>query len=287
MHITLTDLTADYPLGPTQSTRVLQQINVKIQAGSYTAVIGHTGSGKSSLLKTINGLLLPTAGQIQIGQTVIAANQPIPPLTPLRRNVGMVFQFPEAQLFAETVEADLCFGPLNFGMSERDAKVLAREAAAFVGLDETLLAKSPFTLSGGQKRRAAIAGILAMKPKVLLLDEPGAGLDPQGKKEIMELIATLHRDRKLTILLVTHDMNDAAQYADDIIIMNHGQLVLHEHTRNAFQDLDRLAPWDIELPDARKFQRQLEQTLGLTFANVCLTVEELANTMAEVRAYHE
>lgn len=283
MHITLTNVTADYQLGPIRSERVLQEINLSLLSGSFTAVLGHTGSGKSSLLKTLNGLLLPTQGRVQIGETVIEAHQPSGSLKELRRKVGMVFQFPESQLFAETIEDDICFGPLNFGVPEKEARALAQEAAALVGLDEALLPRSPFTLSGGQKRRAAIAGILAMKPEVLVLDEPGAGLDPAGKKEIMTLIAALHRQRKLTTIFVTHDMNDAADYADDVVIMKNGKIVLHEHVRQAFKDPDLLAEWDVELPDARSFQLQLEQSLGLTLPHICLTVEQLVDALIEAR----
>ena len=183
MQIIFENVTADYELGPLRSPLVLKSVDLSLNSGSFTAVIGHTGAGKSSLLKTMNGLLLPVEGKVTIGDTIITPNKNKKNLKNLRKKVGMVFQFPESQLFAETVEQDICFGPLNFGVPLEEAKETTRKVIEQVGLEKEILSKSPFSLSGGQKRRVAIAGILAMEPDVLVLDEPGAGLDPNGKKK--------------------------------------------------------------------------------------------------------
>ncbi|WP_226038353.1 energy-coupling factor transporter ATPase [Aquibacillus saliphilus] len=282
MQLLFDSVTADYQLGPIRSPRVLRSIDMNLKSGSFTAVIGHTGSGKSSLLKAMNGLLIPTDGQIKIGDTVIKAGKNKRSLKKIRKQVGMVFQFPESQLFAETVEQDICFGPLNFGVPLIKAKKMARDVLIQVGLDPIILTKSPFSLSGGQKRRVAIAGILAMQPEVLVLDEPGAGLDPAGKKEILSLIASWHHEKKLTTVLVTHDMDDVATYADDVIIMNEGQIVMHGDKRSIFSEEKELKKWHVDVPDARRFQLRIEQETGVILPQVCLTVEELAEALIEV-----
>lgn len=186
----------------------LYDINASIKEGSYVAVIGHTGSGKSTLLQHLNGLLKPTKGQISLGDTVILAGKKNKELKKLRKKVGIVFQFPEHQLFEETVLKDISFGPMNFGVKKEDAEQKAREMPQLVGLSEELLDRSPFELSGGQMRRVAIAGVLAMDPEVLVLDEPTAGLDPRGRKEIMDMFYELHQRGNLTTILVTHSMED-------------------------------------------------------------------------------
>jgi len=177
MEIRIENVSADYQVGPIRNQDVLHDVDVNIQSGSFTAVIGYTGAGKSSLLKAMNGLLLPTQGSVKIGTDIIKPEKNKEALKSIRKRVGMVFQFPESQLFAETVEKDICFGPLNFGVPLEEAKTRTMEAIEQVGLPQEILDKSPFSLSGGQKRRVAIAGILVMKPDILVLDEPGAGLD--------------------------------------------------------------------------------------------------------------
>ena len=191
MEIRIENVSVDYQVGPIRNRDVLHDVDVSIQSGSFTAIIGYTGAGKSSLLKAMNGLLLPTQGQVKIGTDIIKPEKNKEALKSIRKKVGMVFQFPESQLFAETVEKDICFGPLNFGVPLEEAKSRTKKVIEQVGLSQEILEKSPFSLSGGQKRRVAIAGILAMEPDILVLDEPGAGLDPSGKKEIMDLICFL------------------------------------------------------------------------------------------------
>ncbi|WP_062353669.1 energy-coupling factor transporter ATPase [Bacillus kwashiorkori] len=277
MQINFNNVSADYQVGPIRSPLILQAVDLSIQSKSFTAVVGHTGAGKSSLLKVINGLLLPKQGEVYVGTTTISAASSKKELKEVRQRVGMVFQFPEAQLFAETVEKDICFGPLNFGIPLNEAKKIARQVIQQVGLEEEILHKSPFSLSGGQKRRVAIAGILAMKPNILVLDEPGAGLDPNGKREIMHLIKSWHMERGLTTILVTHDMEDVAEYAEQVVIMDKGQVVAHDVPNKIFANLALLEKYHLSLPDARKLQIRIEKETGVRLPKICLTVDDLAN----------
>lgn len=282
MQINFKNVTADYQLGPIRTPGVLQSVNLSLNPGSFTAVIGHTGAGKSSLLKAMNGLLIPTEGQVEIGKNIITTENNKQSLKKIRKQVGMVFQFPESQLFAETVEQDICFGPLNFGVPLADAKKIAKDVLLQVGLDTSILSKSPFSLSGGQKRRVAIAGVLATQPKVLILDEPGAGLDPEGKTEILSFISSLHRDHGVTIVLVTHDMDDVAHYAEDVIVMEKGQVVMHNQVRNVFSDQEWLTSLHLDVPEARHFQSKIEQATGIQLPKVCLTIDELRDELIKV-----
>lgn len=282
MQIELKDVSANYQIGPIRKSNVLNSVNLTIESGTFTALIGRTGAGKSSLLKTLNGLLLPSEGSIRVGNTVIKSSNQKDAIRKIRKQVGMVFQFPESQLFAETVEKDICFGPLNFGVPLEEAKEKAKKVIDLVGLEPSILSKSPFSLSGGQKRRVAIAGILAMEPSVLVLDEPGAGLDPQGKKEIMSLISTWHQQEGLTTILVTHDMEDVALYADRVILMDQGKILKYEKTKKIFSDTELLESWGLEIPQARHYQRRIEQETGIKLPNVCLTLEELADALVAV-----
>lgn len=282
MQIELKDVSANYQIGPIRKPNVLNSVNLTIESGTFTALIGRTGAGKSSLLKTLNGLLLPSEGSIRVGNTVIKSSNQKVAIRKIRKQIGMVFQFPESQLFAETVEKDICFGPLNFGVPLEEAKEKAKKVIDLVGLEPSILSKSPFSLSGGQKRRVAIAGILAMEPSVLVLDEPGAGLDPQGKKEIMSLISTWHQQEGLTTILVTHDMEDVALYADRVILMDQGKILKYEKTKKIFSDTELLESWGLEIPQARHYQRRIEQETGIKLPNVCLTLEELADALVAV-----
>ncbi|EOR26011.1 cobalt transporter ATP-binding subunit [Niallia nealsonii AAU1] len=282
MQIELKDVSANYQIGPIRKPNVLNSVNLTIESGTFTALIGRTGAGKSSLLKTLNGLLLPSEGSIRVGNTVIKSSNQKDAIRKIRKQVGMVFQFPESQLFAETVEKDICFGPLNFGVPLEEAKEKAKKVIDLVGLEPSILSKSPFSLSGGQKRRVAIAGILAMEPSVLVLDEPGAGLDPQGKKEIMSLISTWHQQEGLTTILVTHDMEDVALYADRVILMDQGKILKYEKNKKIFSDTELLESWGLEIPQARHYQRRIEQETGIKLPNVCLTLEELADALVAV-----
>lgn len=281
MNISLKKVSADYIAGPVRSPLILQKISTTIPTGSFTAIIGHTGSGKSSLLKMLNGLLLPKTGTVTIGENIIKNKEHKPTLKNIRKKVGMVFQFPEAQLFAETVEEDILFGPLNFGIPLSKAKELAMHALIRVGLDDSILTKSPFSLSGGEKRRVAIAGILVMNPDILVLDEPGAGLDPQGRKEILELLFSWHKQKGSTTLFVTHDMDDVVKYADEVIVIDHGRIAKKGSPRDIFSDEKKVNEWKLGLPESLRFQLQFERENGILLSKICLTLDELADCLAE------
>lgn len=282
MQVNFQNVTADYQIGPIRSKNILQDVQLTLSSKSFTAIVGHTGAGKSSLLKTVNGLLLPKAGSIQVGDQTITADQSKQVLKKIRQSVGMVFQFPEAQLFAETVEQDICFGPLNFGIPKKEAKKWAKEALALVGLPESVLSASPFSLSGGQQRRVAIAGVLVMKPDVLVLDEPGAGLDPKGKEEILSMIKQLHNTNGMTTLIVTHDMDDVARYADAVVVMEKGAVTHHASTTDFFDDVDQLHAWSLDIPEARRLQLRVEKEAKVKLPHVCLTMEDLAEGIIKV-----
>jgi energy-coupling factor transport system ATP-binding protein len=258
----------------------LYDINITIKEGTYVSIIGHTGSGKSTILQHLNGLLKPTKGSIQIGDYMIQSGKKHKDLKAVRKLVGIVFQFPEHQLFEETVEKDIAFGPMNFGVSEKEAILKARQCLEIVGLPESILKKSPFDLSGGQMRRVAIAGVLAMGPEVLVLDEPTAGLDPKGRKEIMDLFYRLQKEQNLTIILVTHSMEDAAKYSDEIIVMHKGTVAMQGSPREVFSEADKLASLGLDLPETVKLQ-QLLADKGLSSIEIPLTLDE---TVKQIKA---
>ncbi|HHY74341.1 MAG TPA: energy-coupling factor ABC transporter ATP-binding protein [Bacillus bacterium] len=260
--------------------RALYDLNISIQSGTFQAVIGHTGSGKSTLIQHINGLLRPTSGEIQIGDRVINSEKQ-KSLKSLRKKVGIVFQYPEHQLFEETVEKDICFGPMNFGVSEVDAKKKVREVLQLVGLSEMVLEKSPFDLSGGQMRRVAIAGVLAMEPEVLILDEPTAGLDPKGRREIMDMFKAMHDSAGLTTILVTHSMEDAAFYADHIIVMDKGTVYMQGTPSEIFQQPEKLNQVGLDIPESVQFIRSLSETIKKPLPTL-FTVEEVADEIAKL-----
>ncbi|MBZ5216910.1 energy-coupling factor ABC transporter ATP-binding protein [Bacillus paralicheniformis] len=277
MDIEIKDVEHRYQMKTPFERLAIYDVNAVIKEGSYVAVIGHTGSGKSTLLQHLNGLLKPTKGQIRLGGDVLEAGKKNKHLKALRKKVGIVFQFPEHQLFEETILKDISFGPINFGMSREKAEEKAREMLKLVGLDEELSDRSPFELSGGQMRRVAIAGVLAMEPEVLVLDEPTAGLDPRGRKEIMDMFYSLHKQRNLTTILVTHSMEDAAAYADELIVMQKGTVKAKGTPRELFSRKDDIAAFGLDLPETIKFQKRLEETLGITFKAPILTIEEAAS----------
>ncbi|WP_302373040.1 energy-coupling factor ABC transporter ATP-binding protein [Enterococcus asini] len=259
-------------------TRALFDIDLEVKEGSYTALVGHTGSGKSTLLQHLNALLKPTAGLVKIGERTITPETDNKNLKPIRKKVGIVFQFPEAQLFEETVAKDIAFGPKNFGVTDEEAVKLAARYLELVGLDESYLERSPFELSGGQMRRVAIAGVLAMEPEVLVLDEPTAGLDPQGRKEMMEMFWRLHKEQQMTIVLVTHLMDDVANFADYVYVLEKGRVVKCGTPQKVFEDVDWVEEKQIGVPTATAFAEKLVQK-GLTFDHLPLTAEELADQL--------
>ena len=259
----------------------LEDVSFDIPSGRYMAIIGHTGSGKSTVLQHLNALLTPTKGNVIIGDHTIIGGQKNKHLKNIRQKVGIVFQFPEQQLFEETVEKDICFGPLNFGVSELDAKKRAKKALKEVGLSEDFLLKSPFDLSGGQMRRVAIAGVLAMEPKILVLDEPTAGLDPRGRREIMEMFYRLHKERNLTTVLVTHSMEDAALYADEIIIMNKGKVHRQGTPFDIFSHADGLREIGLNIPEVVRLQQKVEAAFGMKLKQIHLDMESFTTELSE------
>lgn len=282
MDISLQQVSYAYAKDTPFEKRALYDVDLLISSGSYQAIIGHTGSGKSTVLQHLNALLKPTEGVIRIGGTEVVAGKKNKKLREIRQKVGIVFQFPEHQLFDETVLKDIMFGPMNFGVPEEEARQRAIELVRLLGLPEEVMEKSPFDLSGGQMRRVAIAGVLAMNPEVLVLDEPTAGLDPRGRKEIMDLFYKLHIEKGLTTILVTHSMEDAARYADRIAIMHNGRCVLQGIPKEIFSDEDRLMDYRLELPQSIKFQKKLEEMMNKKLPSLCLTEEALAEELARL-----
>lgn len=255
----------------------LKDVSLKIPQGSFTALIGHTGSGKSTLIQHINALLLPSNGEVDIDEFVIRAGEKPEVLKLLRKKAGLVFQFPEYQLFEETIEKDIIFGPTNFGMSEEEAKERAVKVLKLVGLDESYLERSPFELSGGQKRRVAIAGILAMEPDILVLDEPTAGLDPQGAKEMLELFKKFQESGK-TVIMVSHDMNHVLQYCDHVVVMNHGEVERYCDVDELFSERDYLESMSIDLPVITDFIQELNMG-GFHINPSIKDIDELVNAI--------
>lgn len=287
MEISFEQVNFTYQPGTPFEQKALYDIDLQIKEGSYTALVGHTGSGKSTLLQHLNALLKPTEGIVKIGERVIKPDTNNKNLKPIRKKVGIVFQFPEAQLFEETVAKDIAFGPKNFGVSEEDALVLAKENLELVGLDESYLERSPFDLSGGQMRRVAIAGVLAMEPEVLVLDEPTAGLDPQGRIEMMEMFERLQTEKEITIVLVTHLMDDVANYADEMYVLEKGHIVKSGTPREVFQDVAWVREKQIGVPTATEFAVRLREK-GFVFQQLPLTAEELADAiMAQGGGSHD
>ena len=282
MDIKLQQVSYAYSKGTPFEKFALFDVDLEIPSKTYQAIIGHTGSGKSTILQHFNGLLKPTKGQVQIGDKLIVAGKKAKELKPIRQKVGIVFQFPEHQLFEETVLKDIMFGPMNFGTSQEVAEKRAKDLIRLVGLPEDVLQKSPFDLSGGQMRRVAIAGVLAMDPDVIVLDEPTAGLDPRGQREIMDMFYRLHKEQGLTTILVTHSMEDAARYADTIAIMHEGNCVLSGTPREIFSDSNILDKYRLELPHIVRFQNKIEALLKKKLSKVCLTEEELADEVARL-----
>ncbi|HEX7064909.1 MAG TPA: energy-coupling factor ABC transporter ATP-binding protein, partial [Bacillales bacterium] len=260
----------------------LKGVDLRIPSGSFLSLIGHTGSGKSTLIQHMNGLLKPTSGSITIGDLTIHAGKKAKHLKSLRQKVGMVFQYPEHQLFEETVEKDICFGPMNFGIDESTARERAYEALKRVGLDKEILSKSPFDLSGGQMRRVAIAGVLAMKPEALILDEPTAGLDPRGQREMMEMFVRLHRENGLTIVLVSHSMEDVAAYSDEVVVMKGGRIYLQGTPREVFAQPEQLQRVGLDVPQTVQFIQRLEERFGVTLPKDRFSVEEVAELVKQL-----
>ena len=272
MGIILDNVSYTYQEGTPFASAALSDVSLTIEDGSYTAIIGHTGSGKSTILQLLNGLLVPTEGSVRAFDTLITSTSVNKQIRQIRKQVGLVFQFAENQIFEETVLKDVAFGPQNFGVSVEEAEAIAREKLALVGIDESLFERSPFELSGGQMRRVAIAGILAMEPSILVLDEPTAGLDPIGRKELMALFKKLHQDG-ITIVLVTHLMDDVAEFADQVYVMEKGKLVKGGKPSLVFQNVEFMEKIQLGVPKITRFAQRLVDR-GISFKQLPITIEE-------------
>ena len=272
MGIILDNVSYTYQEGTPFASAALSDVSLSIEDGSYTAIIGHTGSGKSTILQLLNGLLVPTKGSVRVFDTLITSTSVNKQIRQIRKQVGLVFQFAENQIFEETVLKDVAFGPQNFGVSVEEAEAIAREKLALVGIDESLFERSPFELSGGQMRRVAIAGILAMEPSILVLDEPTAGLDPIGRKELMALFKKLHQEG-ITIVLVTHLMDDVAEFADQVYVMEKGKLVKGGKPSLVFQNVEFMEKIQLGVPKITRFAQRLVDR-GISFKQLPITIEE-------------
>lgn len=271
MSIKIENLTYVYSGGTAFEKKALDNISLEIPDGQFIGIIGHTGSGKSTLIQHLNGLLLASGGKIYYnGEDIYQEGYD---MRTLRSRVGLVFQYPEHQLFEIDVFTDVCFGPKNLGLPREEVEARAREALQQVGMKEKYYGKSPFELSGGQKRRAAIAGILAMHPEVLILDEPTAGLDPKGRDEILDQIAKLHQERGITVLLVSHSMEDVAKYVDRIIVMDEGKVKYDDAPSEVFQHYRELEKIGLAAPQVTYVVKALEEK-GFSIDTGATTVEE-------------
>ncbi|KYA20204.1 energy-coupling factor transporter ATPase [Streptococcus pneumoniae] len=277
MGIALENVNFTYQEGTPLASAALSDVSLTIEDGSYTALIGHTGSGKSTILQLLNGLLVPSQGSVRVFDTLITSTSKNKDIRQIRKQVGLVFQFAENQIFEETVLKDVAFGPQNFGVSEEDAVKTAREKLALVGIDESLFDRSPFELSGGQMRRVAIAGILAMEPAILVLDEPTAGLDPLGRKELMTLFKKLHQSG-MTIVFVTHLMDDVAEYANQVYVMEKGRLVKGGKPSDVFQDVVFMEEVQLGVPKITAFCKRLADR-GVSFKRLPIKIEEFKESL--------
>lgn len=277
MGIALENVSFTYQEGTPLASTALSDVSLTIEDGSYTALIGHTGSGKSTILQLLNGLLVPSQGSVRVFDTLITSTSKNKDIRQIRKQVGLVFQFAENQIFEETVLKDVAFGPQNFGVSEEDAEQIAREKLDLVGIDESLFDRSPFELSGGQMRRVAIAGILAMEPAILVLDEPTAGLDPLGRKELMNLFKKLHQSG-MTIVLVTHLMDDVAEYANQVYVMEKGCLVKGGKPSDVFQDVVFMEEVQLGVPKITAFCKRLADR-GVSFKRLPIKIEEFKESL--------
>lgn len=275
--IEINNLTHIYSEGLPFEKKAVDDISLKVEENEFIGLIGHTGSGKSTFIQHLNGLLKPSSGEIIIDGTRVDKSGSN--LTDLRKKVGLVFQYPEYQLFEETIERDIAFGPKNLDISEEEVQERVKSSMESVGLDyETYKDKSPFELSGGLKRRVAIAGVLAMEPKVLILDEPTAGLDPRGRDEILSEIESIHEKRKMTVILVSHSMEDVAKIAERIVVLDKGKVFLDGEPRDIFREEDKLLGVGLGIPQITSLMRTLKKK-GLDINEDAITVEEAKESL--------
>ncbi len=275
----LKNLSYVYGTGTPFEKTAVNNLSLSIEKGEVIGIMGHTGSGKSTLVQMLNGLMKPTSGQVLLDGEDIWANPK--DIRKIRFKVGMVFQYPEYQLFEETVAKDIAFGPTNMGKSGAELEKAVNDAARFTGLKDELLEKSPFDLSGGEKRRAAIAGVIAMNPEVLVLDEPTAGLDPMGRDVLLSQIVQYHKERKNTVILVSHSMEDIARVADKIIVMNKSNLVMFDKTKEVFSKGRELEKIGLRVPQITKIMLELREK-GFNVPEGILTVDEAMDCISSL-----
>lgn len=280
MDITFENVSYIYQEKSPFAHKALDDLSFHFPSGSFVAVIGHTGSGKSTLIQHLNGLVRPTHGNVRIGDFLLSKEHKPKNMKDLRSKVGIVFQYPEHQLFEETVAKDIAFGPENFGVSKREIQRRIKDIMPMVGLPNDLLERSPFDLSGGQMRRVAIAGVLAIKPEILVLDEPTAGLDPRGQKEIMDMFYSLHRQQGLTTIMVTHSMEDAAKYADHILIMNKGKKYMEGTPTDILTQEDAMNAVHLDVPEIISFIHKFEEKFSIKLAYDNQTPQQLAEQIS-------
>ena len=274
------DLTHTYSAGTPFQRSAVEGLSMTVGAGEFLGVIGHTGSGKSTLIQHLNGLLQPTSGRILLeGKDIWADPKKI---RDVRFKVGLVFQYPEYQLFEETVYKDIAFGPKNMGLDEAEVDKRVHEAAEFVGLDKALLERSPFELSGGQKRRVAVAGVMAMKPRILVLDEPAAGLDPEGRDEILSEVKDYHKKTGTTVLLVSHSMEDIAKYADKVLVMSRKKIAMYDTVEKVFARAPELLELGLSVPQVTKIFLKLRE-MGVDVPADVYTIPYAVKTLLEAK----
>ena len=280
MSIKIENLTHVYMPKTPFEKKALDDVNLVIEDGEFLSLIGHTGSGKSTLIQHLNGLLEPSSGRILVDNIDITNKET--KLTDIRKKIGLVFQYPEYQLFEETIEKDIAFGPNNLGLSEEEVSDRVKKSMEMVGLDyESYKDVSPFDLSGGQKRRVAIAGVIAMEPKVLILDEPTAGLDPKGRDDILDQIKTLHEKYKMTIVLVSHSMEDVGKLAERIVVMNKGKIALMGKPAEIFKEVETLENIGLAVPQVTYLMRALREK-GFNVSDEVFTVEQGSKELLKV-----
>ncbi|KTT83940.1 ATP-binding protein [Mammaliicoccus sciuri] len=280
MKITFDQVTYDYSIKTPYQYRALNQVSTTFTESKFYAIVGQTGSGKSTLIQHLNAILKPTEGQLKIGDTNITKKTKSKKLAPVRKKVGIVFQFAEHQLFEDTVEKDIIFGPLNYGTDKEAAIQKAESLMDLLSMDRSLLKKSPFELSGGQKRRIAIAGVLAMEPEILVLDEPTVGLDPKGQHDMMELFNDIHENLGITVILISHQMDIVLKYADEVKVIKAGEIVVEDKPVNIFTNNELLNQTHLEPPNIIKLQQAVEAKYDMKFDQIA-TSEEMFKDMYE------